>query len=314
MRLLIALGGNAILRRKDAGTFREQSAHVESTMRPVAALAADGHEIVLTHGNGPIVGNIVIRNEAARDEIAPMPLFVDGADSQGGIGFLLQMVLGNELRDLGSDRPVATVVTQVEVDLGDPAFQDPTKPIGPYYGKDEAERLTRNEGWFFTEQEQERGTFRRVVPSPLPLRIVEADVVRRLADSGIVVIAAGGGGVPVIEGQGGRLEGVDAVVDKDHSSALLAREIGADLFVVLMEEDRVYLAYGTLGQRPIERITALELRSLAVSDAFAKGSMRPKVLAVTGFVDATGRDAVICCAEEFRSALRGDAGTRVTSG
>jgi carbamate kinase len=310
LRLVIALGGNALLRRGGAGTIEEQQAHVEAVMAPVAALAAAGHDIFITHGNGPVVGNIVVRNEAARDQVTPMPLFVDGADSQGGIGFLLQMVLGNALRDAGVDRQVVTVVTQVVVDPADPAFHRPTKPIGPFYTEHEAEQLIRVQKWFFHEESD--GTFRRVVPSPVPLDIVEADVIRRLGESGTIVIAAGGGGVPVVRDDQGRLSGVDAVIDKDHTGALLADEIGADLLVMLMEAEHICLGWGTEHEHPLKRVSVTALRAHIAEGAFAVGSMLPKAEAAASFVEASGHDAIVCRADDLASALAGAAGTRVT--
>lgn len=310
-RLVIALGGNALLRRGEAGAIEEQEAHVKTVMAPVVELAARGHGIVITHGNGPVVGNIVIRNEAARDRVTPMPLFIDGADSQGGIGFLMQMVLGNALRDAGVDRPVATVITQVLVDPADPAFHHPSKPIGPFYTEREAEDLIRSREWFFREVDD--GAFRRVVPSPLPLDIVEIEVIRQLHASGAIVIAAGGGGVPVVSDECGRLAGVDAVVDKDHTSALLAREMGADVFAILMEADRVYLGWGTTDEHPLKRVSAANLRTHVSEGAFASGSMLPKVQAAIEFVASTGRDVIICRADQLHEALGGHAGTRITA-
>jgi len=305
--LVIALGGNAILRRGEKGTIDEQDAHVDKALQHITDLVAAGHHVLVTHGNGPVVGNIVLRNEAARDTVAPMPLYVSGADSQGGIGFMLQRGLGNHLRARGLDTPVATIITQVIVDPDDPAFADPTKPIGPYYDKERARLLGQHEGWSFAEHDH---GWRRVVPSPQPNRIVEMPLIAELLGSGAVVIACGGGGVPVVE-RDRKLEGIDAVIDKDLSAAVLARGVNADKLVILMETDRVYLDYDTPSARPIDRITVTELEALAKSDIFEKGTIGPKVEACIRFVRSTGNDALICRAEDVADALAGEAGTLV---
>lgn len=306
---VIALGGNAILRRGDDGTITTQFARADASMRHVAVLAAAGDRLVLTHGNGPVVGNIVLRNEAARDTVPPMPLYIAGADSEGGIGLMLQMSLHNRLRTAGVDRAVLSVITQCVVDAGDPAFAAPSKPIGPYFDAFGAARLTAEEGWVFAE-EGDRG-WRRIVASPQPLRIVEAPTIRRLAEEGDIVIAAGGGGVPVLEGEDGTLQGVDAVIDKDRASALLAREIDASVLVILMEEPHVFVAYGTPRQRSLERLTVDEADALIASGELAKGSIRPKVEACADFARTCGREAIICAVDSLEDALAGRAGTRI---
>jgi len=307
--LVIALGGNAILRRGDDGTITTQFERANTSMHHIASLAADGHRLVLTHGNGPVVGNIVLRNECARDLIPPMPLYIAGADSEGGIGLMLQMSLHNQLVYAAVSRPVVTVITQCVVDADDPAFQTPTKPIGPYFDLDGAERLTREEGWTFAE-EGDRG-WRRVVASPKPIRVIEARSIRHLAEEGSIVIAAGGGGVPVLENDDGTLEGIDAVIDKDRASALLACEIDADILVIQMEEDRVCVAYGTPQQRALEQLTVAEAEALIESGELSAGSIRPKVEACARFVRTCGREAVICAVDALEDALAGRAGTRI---
>ncbi|MDI6712758.1 MAG: carbamate kinase [Anaerosomatales bacterium] len=305
--LVIALGGNAILRRGDDGTIETQFRRADESMRQIVPLLADGARVVLTHGNGPIVGNIVIRNEAARDRIPPMPLFIADADSEGGIGFMLETSLTNALSEAGVDRRVVTVVTRCVVDPADPAFAHPTKPIGPYYEPAEAARLAADEGWTFVEVPG--AGMRRVVPSPRPLEIVEAPTIATLANAGDVVIAAGGGGVPVVRNADGTLAGVDAVIDKDWASAVLAEAIGADSLVVLMEADRVYEGFGTLAARPIDALTVEEAERLL--PALDPGSVGPKVAACAHFARTTGRDALICAVERLADALAGRAGTRV---
>lgn len=306
-RLVVALGGNAILRRGDDGTVSTQLRHADATMRHIAGIAAGGHQLVLTHGNGPVVGNIVIRNECARSQVPPMPLFIADADSEGGIGFVLQLALRNRLWADGIDRRVATLVTEVVVDPADPAFQHPTKPIGPYYEPEEAARMQAEEGWKMTDCGE--GRMRRVVPSPKPLRIPESDVVDKLMSAGVVVIAAGGGGVPVAEAHDGSLYGVDAVVDKDLSSALLARSVDAEVLAILMEADAVYADWGTERARALRRTTPDELEELAEAGQFPAGGMLPKVEAVISFVRRTGKQAIVCSAESLLEALDGAAGT-----
>ncbi|MCX8006926.1 MAG: carbamate kinase [Coriobacteriia bacterium] len=307
--LVIALGGNAILRRGDDGTIGTQFQRADESMRALVPLIARGDRIILTHGNGPIVGNIVIRNEAARDLIPPMPLYIADADSEGGIGFMLETSLTNALSAAGIDRRVVTVVTRCVVDDKDPAFSRPTKPIGPYFTPQEAERLARTEGWVFTEVPG--AGMRRVVASPLPIEVIEAPTIFQLAAAGDVVIAAGGGGVPVVRRQDGTLAGVDAVIDKDWASAVLGEAVGADNLVVLMEADRVYESFGTPDARPLDVLTVADAEQLL--PRLDPGSVGPKVAACAHFVRTTGRDAVICSAEHIHDALAGQAGTRITA-
>jgi carbamate kinase len=309
LTLVVALGGNAILRRGDDGSLTTQMSRADEAMSHVARLVAAGHRIALTHGNGPTVGNIVLRNEAARDQVAPMPLFIAGADSEGGLGLMLQLALENALCEIGVERPVATVVTQTVVAADDPAFEHPTKPIGPYYDADRVETLRETEpAWSFTKVPGQG--WRRCVPSPRPLRVVEAEVIAHLVSNGIVTIAAGGGGVPVVA-ENGRKRGVDAVIDKDWASALLALEIGADALVILMEADRIYLSWGTPGRRGVDHLSEAEAKTLLDSGELDVGSVGPKVAACAHFVHESGRDAVICRAEDLDAALRGRAGTRI---
>lgn len=312
LRIVVALGGNAILRRDDRGTIEEQFLRADAVMRRLADVVERGHKLVITHGNGPIVGNIVLRNECARGEVPPMPLFIDDADSEGGIGLMLQMALYNRLRERRIGRAVVTVVTQVVVDALDPAFSHPDKPIGPYLSAAARTAMAAEEpGWVFAEVE--KGSWRRVVPSPKPLRIVEAPVIMRVSEHGDVVIAAGGGGVPVIEDADGTLHGVDAVVDKDHSSALLALQTAAQILVILMEEDAVYLGYGEPGARPLGRVRCGQLREHLAAGEFAAGSIAPKVESACDFVGHGGTECVICRAEDVVEALGGRVGTHVTA-
>jgi len=308
--VLISLGGNAIIPSSGTGTFEEQLEVTRSTMRQVAALLAKHPvKLVVTHGNGPIVGNILIRNEAARESIPPMPLDVCGADSQGGIGYMIQQVLAAELTAEGVDRPVAAVVTQVVVDPEDPAFESPTKPIGPFYSEERAEELSRTKGWTIVE-EKGKG-FRRTVPSPVPLEIVERPVIEALLEAGVVPVAVGGGGIPVVRGSDGFLRGVEAVIDKDRASALLAGGIGMDVMVAVTDVDCIYLDYGTKNQRPIARMTARQARAYIREGQFPPGNMLPKVEAAISFLESGGKEVIVASPPALSSALQGDEGTHI---
>ncbi len=307
--VLITLGGNAILPARGAGTFEEQCAITRVTMEPIARLVQDGVDVVLSHGNGPIVGNILIRNESVRDQIPPMPLDVCGADSQGGIGYMMQQLLQNELRRLGLERPVVTLVTQIVVGEQDPAFRRPTKPIGPFYNEEKARQLAREKGWTVVE-DAGRG-WRRVVPSPVPLEIVEIEAIRRLLKAGAIVIAAGGGGIPVTRQWDRSLHGVEAVIDKDLASSLLGRMLGIETLVNITGVERVSLHYGTPQQRDLERATADELEGWLREGHFPPGSMGPKIQAAIEFVRGGGREVIVTTPERIREALAGETGTHV---
>jgi len=307
--ILITLGGNAILPARGTGTFDEQSAITRLTMQPIAQLIRDGVQVVLSHGNGPIVGNILIRNEAARDQIPPMPLDVCGADSQGGIGYMMQQALQNELQRVSVDRTAVTVVTQVVVDERDPAFRRPTKPIGPFYSQDRARLLAKEKGWTVVE-DAGRG-WRRVVPSPRPLEVVEIAAIRKLVADGAIAIAAGGGGIPVARQWDGSLHGVEAVIDKDLASSLLARLLGCETLCIITGVDRVALNYGKPDQRELDCATAEELSRYAAEGHFPSGSMGPKIQAAIEFVRGGGREVVITSPARILEALQGKGGTRI---
>ena len=278
-------------------------------MEPIARLVKGGMTVVLSHGNGPIVGNILIRNESVRDQIPPMPLDVCGADSEGGIGYMLQQALQNELRRLRIDRPVVTLVTQVIVDERDPAFRRPTKPIGPFYTQERARTLAKEKGWTVVE-DAGRG-WRRVVPSPRPLEIVEIAAIRKLVEEGMIVIAAGGGGIPVARQWDGSLHGVEAVIDKDLASSLLARLLGVEALVIVTGVERVAVNFNKPEQREIRSAHASELERLLGEGHFPPGSMAPKIQAAIEFVRGDGRSVVITSPEKIGEAMEGRAGTRV---
>ena len=307
---IVSIGGNTLIRKGEKGTIEEQFEHTEKCMTYIAKMASQGKRIVITHGNGPIVGNIVIRNEAAKDIIPPMPLYICNADSEGGIGFMLQQALYNQLKKFNAHRDVATIVTQVVVDKNDPAFSKPTKPIGPFYTKEEAERIKQQKGWTIHE-DSNRG-YRRVVPSPKPLKVIEADIIKRLAMDGVIVIAAGGGGVPVVETNEGKLQGIDAVIDKDLTTAALANAIGAETFIDLTQTDSVYINYGKQNQKPLDRPALSEVKKYLTQGEFPPGSMGPKIEAAIEFLETGGKEVIITTPELVEAAMKGKAGTRIT--
>lgn len=304
--LIVALGGNALWRDGDDGSVDRQFERAREMLRPVAELIAGGAHVVLTHGNGPVVGGIVLRNEMARTAIPPTPLFIAGADSEGGIGLMLQQVLTESLARLSCHTSVATLVTQVVVDPRDPAFDAPTKPIGPRMAPDQAALLSEEYGWTLGEPEPEG--VRRVVPSPRPLEIVELDAIRALLAAGIVPIACGGGGVPVVADGPGSYRGADAVIDKDLTAALLADRMGADMLVILMAEPAIVRGWGTGDAQPIRHMTATEADLLV--ESLQSGTVKPKVEAAA-WLAHRGRPTLICTGTELREALAGSAGTVV---
>ena len=311
--VVIALGGNAILQPGQKGTFEEQMANVHATCEQLAQMVVSGkYKIVVTHGNGPQVGNILLQNEAAKDVACPMPLFVCGAESQGLIGLMIQQALGNLLA--AGDRggiPLATVVTQVVVDKNDPAFRNPTKPVGPFYTEDEARTLQEQKGYDVRE-DAGRG-WRRVVPSPDPLEIHEKDAIRCLVDARAIVVASGGGGIPVIR-EGRELRGVDAVIDKDLAGQRLAADVGASVFMILTDVDQVKLNYKKPEETGVLKMTTADAERYAADGHFAKGSMEPKVRAAIRFVEAGGERAIITSLHKALDALEGTAGTTITKG
>lgn len=304
--MVIALGGNAILQPGQRGTAEEQLENVRATCRQVVTLLEEGYRIVLTHGNGPQVGNIIIQNQAT-DAVPAMPMDICGAESQGLIGYMMQQSLHNELVRRGMDGwPVASVVTQTVVSADDPAFRKPTKPVGPFYDEEYARRkIEAGETWV---EDAGRG-WRKVVPSPDPVEIVELEVIRQLARDHAIVICTGGGGIPVVREPDGSLRGVEAVIDKDLGGQRLATGLGADLFMILTDVARVALDYGKPTQRFLSRLTVAEARALQKEGHFKPGSMGPKVEACCRFVEAGGKGAIIGSLMEALDALAGRAGT-----
>lgn len=309
-RVVVALGGNALLRRGEEDTFENMYRSARLAAERVADIAAAGWEVVVTHGNGPQVGRILLQQEAARRWIHPMPLDVCGAQSQGQIGYLLQVTIGDVFYERGQERPVTTMLTLTRVPVDDPAFEEPTKPIGPFYEKAEADELVSERGWVV--KPDAHGGYRRVVPSPTPYSIVEAPVIRSLVADGVIVIAAGGGGVPVTE-QGPRLIGVEGVVDKDLAAAILARDVQASTLLILTDVRRVQRGFGTENATDIDRLSVATARELLVAGEFSAGSMGPKITAGIEFVEDGGIRAAIGDLDDAVAVLDGSAGTTIVA-
>ena len=309
-RAVIAIGGNSLIPDAQHQTVQDQYEAAGVTDDHIASLIEDGWEVAISHGNGPQVGFILRRSELASNELHEVPLDYCGADTQGAIGYMLQQNLINDFRQKGIDKNVATVVTQVEVDPADPAFEDPAKPIGSFMEEDEAQRRREDEGWDVTE-DAGRG-WRRVVASPHPKRIVEIDIIRQLLDAGNVVIAVGGGGIPVVADDNGDLRGVAAVIDKDLASALLANEVDADLLLISTAVEQCAINFGTPEEEWIDEFTLAEVKQyLDEGTHFAEGSMAPKMRAVVQFLENGGTEALITNPENLERAVAGETGTRI---
>ena len=307
---VVAIGGNSLIKDKIHQTVRDQYIAAKETCDHIVSMIKDGWDVVISHGNGPQVGFMLRRSELALHELHEVPLEVCGANSQGAIGYSLQQNLYNEFRELGLHKKAVTVVTQVEVSRDDPGFQNPSKPIGSFMDEEDAERRREVDGWNVME-DAGRG-WRRVVASPRPIRIVEVEAIKNLIEDGFVVIAAGGGGIPVVADEDGYLKGVAAVIDKDHASALLANEIGAELFIVSTAVEKVALHFGKPNQQWIDRMTLAEAKQyLAEGTHFAGGSMAPKIEAVIHFLERGGKEAIITNPGNLERALEGKTGTRI---
>jgi carbamate kinase len=306
--VVVALGGNALIRAGQRGTIDEQAANLDTALAVAGELIARECRVLVTHGNGPQVGHILLRAEAACGRAYDLPLDVCVAQSQGETGYLIEQRLEGLLRQRAVRRRIAAVVTRTVVDLDDPAFRAPTKPIGPFYTADQADAL-RQRGVAVVE-DAHRG-FRRVVPSPAPLRIVETEVIRDLAAAGTIVIAAGGGGIPVSVTESGALTGVEAVVDKDLSGGLLAAELGATRIIDLTSVEYVQAWFGTARERPLERMTTAEAKRYMADGHFLPGSMQPKMEAAIRFLDRGGREFIVTTPERAIEAIDGRAGTHV---
>jgi carbamate kinase len=307
--VVIAVGGNSLIMDQKHRTVLDQYIAAGETSHHIAPIAGAGYRVVITHGNGPQVGFILLRSELAKDVLHQVPLENCVADTQGAIGYQIAQTLRNELQRLGLEQQVASVVTQVVVDGDDPGFRDPTKPIGPFLGEDEARQHAASDGWAVAE-DAGRG-WRRVVPSPDPLEIIELPTIRTLLDAGIMVVAVGGGGIPVKRMEDGSLRGCDAVIDKDKASGLLACQLGADVLIFSTSVDKVALNFNTPDQVDIEHMNARECRRYLDAGHFAPGSMRPKIEAALEFLEAGGKKVIITQPHHLDSALSGIYGTHI---
>ncbi len=307
--VVIAIGGNSLIKDAEHSTVFDQYRACGETSDYIADIVAEGYRVVITHGNGPQVGFILLRSELAKEVLHQVPLDSCGADTQGAIGYQISQTLGNELRRRGIDKPVAAIVTQTVVDANDPGFEKPSKPIGPFYSEATAREHQDNEGWMMVE-DAGRG-WRRVVASPRPLEIIEEPAIEALLAKDIIVVAVGGGGIPVIRRDDGGLEGVGAVVDKDWASCMLAKNLGAEMFILSTAVDRVALNFGKPEQREIDRMTVREARLYLEAGHFPPGSMKPKIEAAIEFLEHGGQEVIITQPHLLEAAIRGSAGTHI---
>lgn len=305
-----ALGGNALIRGSQLGTISEQENNARQTCEGLIALVKKGYDLIITHGNGPQVGNILLRNEAGYStyKIPKMPLDICVADSQGGIGYMLEKELKNLLWKNKIKKNVITIITQVEVDPDDPAFKDPTKPVGGFFLKEEADLMARANNWVFREDPRKRG-WRRVVASPHPVDIMNKKIIKELAREGNIVIASGGGGIPVMKNKDGSYDGIDAVIDKDLAGALLAIETGATEFYILTDIPKVYINFHKPEQKAIDKMSIRQAMKHFKDGQFASGSMGPKVMAAINFTKHTGKDSIITESNKLNDI---NSGTRIT--
>jgi carbamate kinase len=305
---VVAIGGNSLIKDKNHQTVPDQFEATRETCTHIASMIEQGWKVVITHGNGPQVGFILLRSELASNVLHTVPLDSCGADTQGAIGYMIQQCLYNEFKQRGIRTSVVSVVTQTLVEKNDPAFKNPTKPIGPFYDKEKAEKYRKERGWDIME-DAGRG-WRRVVPSPIPVKIIEQNVIKALVNKEIVVVAVGGGGIPVIE-QDGKLKGAEAVIDKDYASALLAIGIKADLFLISTAVEKVALNFGEPNQKSLDKMTLTEAKEYLERGHFPAGSMGPKIEAIISYLEHGGKEALITNPENLERALRGETGTRI---
>lgn len=313
---VIALGGNCILRAGQKGTIEEQYENMQYTAEQLLDLLSGGNRIVITHGNGPQVGNLLLASTMAQDTVPPMPLDICVAATEGFMGYMIQNTLANCLRQAGAPHNITTVVSQVVVDRNDPAFQNPSKPIGPFYTESEAARLRQEKGWRII-QDSGRG-YRRVVASPMPISLQQARVIKSMLDAGEIVVAVGGGGIPGIREDNRNLQGAEAVIDKDYASARLAIEVHADVLFFLTAVEHVYQDFTTPHQKPLKRLSVAESKKLLEEGQFGKGSMEPKIRAAIMFLEEADpdrqreREVIITLPETALAALQGKTGTQIT--
>lgn len=309
--VVLALGGNALLKADEKGTIQEQERNAVHTCRQLLPLMRSNYDMVITHGNGPQVGNILLQNEEASRLVPSMPLDVCVADSEGSIGYILQQAILNELRRNDINRYVVTMITQVVVNKSDPAFKKPTKPIGPFFDKEKARALRKTKGWKVFE-DSGRG-YRRIVPSPEPVKIIQRYMIKDLARAGHIVIAIGGGGVPIWKNKADDYEGIEAVIDKDLASSVLACEIRADMFIILTTVPKVYLNFGKKNQRGIDKMSLTQARRYLKQGHFYTGSMAPKIEAAIRYLEKINGEVIITSAERIKLALQHKDGTYIYS-
>ncbi len=307
---LIAFGGNALIKSNERGVQREQLRNAEAAARIMFRIIRKGYELILVHGNGPQVGNILIQVEEAITKVPPLSLDICVAQTEGSMGYMLELALTNQLRKEGVDKEVITILTQVIVDKDDPAFGNPTKPIGPFFSKYRAHILMKEKKWQMVE-DAGRG-YRKVVASPRPISIVPRDSIAKLIGEGKIVIAAGGGGIPVFLNSSGLLRGVEAVIDKDLASALLAAELRVDLYIILTEVEMVYLNFGKKNQKPLHMLSIRDAKKYMAQGQFPPGSMGPKIQAAINYIEGGGREVLVTSAEKLGMALLNRAGTRIS--
>jgi len=308
---VVAIGGNSLIRDNAHQSVADQYDAVVETAKHIAGMIEQGYEVIITHGNGPQVGFILRRSEIAQEAAGmhPVPLVSCGADTQGAIGYQIQQAMDNEFRRRGMEKNAVTVVTQVVVSENDPAFQNPTKPIGSFYTKEQTEEIKKTTSWVMVE-DAGRG-YRRMVASPQPLEIVEKNIVNKLVRDGYCVISVGGGGIPVIKLDDGSLQGIDAVIDKDFASSLLASEIKADVLIISTGVPTVYLNFGKPNEKALDKVTLAELKQYVSENHFAPGSMLPKIKAVISFLENGGKKAIITNPESLEEAVAGKTGTHI---
>jgi carbamate kinase len=308
---VVAVGGNSLIKDKNHQTIPDQYEAASESMEHIAGMIEQGWDVIVTHGNGPQVGFILRRAELSLDELHPVPLDYCGADTQGAIGYMFQRSLYGEFEKRSIDKQAATVVTQVLVDKDDPAFENPSKPIGAFMDEQTAKERAESEGWAIVE-DAGRG-WRRVVPSPKPIRIIEANAIHTLVQNGFIVISVGGGGIPVVEGEAGELLGVEAVIDKDFASALLATSLNADLLLISTAVEKVALNFNQPDEEWLDEMSLEQAKEYLAQGHFGKGSMEPKIQAIIGFLERGGKEALITNPENIERALNGETGTRIVA-
>lgn len=311
--IVVALGGNAIKKADDKGTAEEQLENVDATCKHITEIIKRGFRIVLTHGNGPQAGNLLIQQEEANKTVPPQPLDIVGAMTQGQIGYMLQQALIKHLKKAGLDVPVVTVLTQAIVNEDDADFRNPSKPVGPFYTRREAERFVEEKGYDIKKVKPKgRKVYRRVVPSPAPFALVEQETIKRLVNDGVVVIAAGGGGIPVAVDESGDLHGVDAVIDKDLAGEVLAEVVGASVFLILTDIEKVRLDYGKPTEKSVDQMSLTEAKKYLREGHFLEGSMKPKIMACIRFLEFGGEKAIVTSLDKAVEALDEKTGTLIT--